>query len=136
MSEFPFVRECRAEALGPIVDAVLPWPEAGTQLADAFRRGWYEALLARAYHERPTLAQFDGAGHEQTIDRFRALDRVTLEHNRAQLAAQHWSRLPQGDGAGQLAVLRREFEKRSRHLPARQLLLRAGKPSRPSSRSS
>ncbi len=120
------VQECRKEALGTVVDAALPWPEAGTQLVEAFRRGWYEAVLARAYRDRPALAQFDGAGHEYAIERFRTLDKVTLEHNRARLAAQHWARLPQGDGAGQLAVLRREFEKRSRHLPARQLLQRAG----------
>ena len=39
---------------------------------------------------------------------------------------EHWQRLPRHEGGGQLAVLRREFEKKSRHLPLRQLLGRAG----------
>jgi very-short-patch-repair endonuclease len=120
------IAACHNEGLGAVVEAALPWPQAGEQLVEAFEYFWHEAVLRQAYRERPSLAHFDGEDHELAIGQFRRLDRITLEYNRARLAAQHWTGVPQGDGAGQLAVLRREFEKKSRHLPARRLLAQAG----------
>lgn len=46
--------------------------------------------------------------------------------NRFKLAEAHWKKLPQHEAGGQLGILRREFEKKSRHLPIRQLMLKAG----------
>ena len=91
-----------------------------------FQRHWFEGLLTQAFRERPALAGFDGPGHEHAIRTFCELDRQLLRHNRARLAFEHWQRLPRHEGGGQLGVLRREFEKKSRHLPFRQLLARAG----------
>ena len=59
------------------------------------------------------------------MEKFRSLDILVLEHNRARLALAHWERLPRQGAAGQLGVLRRELEKRRRHLPIRQLMERA-----------
>ncbi len=117
---------CREAGLGPVVEAALTMPEAGTRLADAFGLRWFECLLARAFRERPALAGFDGEGHDRAIRDFRDLDRLALRHNRARLALEHRRGLPRHEGGGQLAVLRREFEKKSRHLPVRKLLERAG----------
>ena len=63
------------------------------------------------------------------IERFCELDERTLHHNRIRALSTHWQGLPKGDylGApGQLKTLTREFEKRRRHLPIRQLIARAG----------
>jgi hypothetical protein len=119
-------RRCREELLGGVVAIAEAWPEAAQHLVDVFLRRWYEALLEDAFATRPALAGFDGRGHEHAIGTFCALDCRALRHNRARLALEHWQRLPRHEGGGQLAVLRREFEKKTRHLPLRTLLARAG----------
>ncbi|CAN5386367.1 hypothetical protein BH23CHL1_BH23CHL1_08030 [soil metagenome] len=117
---------CSKEELGPVFELSQHWPGAATQIERVLLRARYEALLEKALLERPALAQFDGDGHGHVVSRFRELDLLTFEHNRSRLAHAHWSRVPRGEGGGQLAVLRREFEKKSRHLPVRQLVERAG----------
>jgi superfamily I DNA and/or RNA helicase len=46
--------------------------------------------------------------------------------NRFKLAEAQWKNIPKHEAAGQLGILRREFEKRSRHLPIRQLMTKTG----------
>lgn len=120
------VAACLEQQLDEVVAVAERWPEAGTALTAAFQRAWYMALLERAMRERSALGQFDGPVHEQVIERFKQLDQLTFERNRLTLAQAHWTRLPRQEGGGQLAVLRREMEKRARHLPVRQLMDRAG----------
>ncbi|QNF32737.1 DUF3320 domain-containing protein [Adhaeribacter swui] len=114
------------EGLQEIVNQTLTWPEAGAYLYPAFRQTWLEALLEKAYAERPALQQFQRAGHEEVILKFNELDALMLAYNRAKLALAHWQRLPQHQAGGQLGILRREFEKKARHLPIRQLMTKAG----------
>ena len=117
---------CKEEGLEPVLTVAESWPDAGQRIADAFSQTWFEGLLERALEERPAFSGFDGVGHRQALEKFRGLDSLVLEHNRARLALAHWERLPRQGAAGQLGVLRREFEKRRRHLPIRQLMERAG----------
>ncbi|MFN0305380.1 MAG: DUF3320 domain-containing protein [Burkholderiales bacterium] len=100
------------------------WDKAGTHLVDLFRHAVFETLLRRAFAERPELARFDVANHESLAEQFRTLDRRLLAHNRLRLAAAHCERLPNLTGDGQAGVLLREFEKKTRHLPIRQLMRR------------
>ncbi len=116
---------CRQDGLTEVVSIAESWPGAASDLVLLFRRNWYEQLLSWAFQERKEIAGFDGRGHEHVIGTFRELDRLSLRHNRARLADLHWERLPRHSGSGQLAVLRREFEKKTRHLPIRQLLSKA-----------
>lgn len=66
------------EGLQEIINLSLQWPQAGQYLTAAFRQTWLEALLEKAYEERPALRLFDRAGHEETIHKFRHLDRSQL----------------------------------------------------------
>jgi hypothetical protein len=119
---------CREAGMGAVVEAARSWPEAPRLLTIAFRARWAEALLDRAARERPALGSFSGGDHEALARRFGALDVAVLGHNRAWAAGEHWSRLPRHQAiAGDLAVLRRELEKKSRHLPLRVLLAQAGR---------
>ena len=120
--------QLEAEGLGALARHVASAEGAALtpRLPAAFARAWHETLLDRAMRERPALASFDGAGHDIQRDRFRTLDQLVLEHTRARLAGAHWEGLPRGEGGGQWAVLRREMEKKSRHLPIRQLIAKAG----------
>ena len=51
---------------------------------------------------------------------------MALNYNRQRLALQHYRGLPAASDHGQMRVLSREFQKKSRLLPIRQLMLRAG----------
>jgi len=112
--------------LQEITNLVLTWPEAGQYLTAAFRQTWYEALLEKAYADSPALPQFERAGHEEAIQKFHRLDHLLLAYNRLRLAAYHHEKLPLHQAGGQLGILRREFEKKARHLPIRQLMSKAG----------
>ncbi len=120
--------QLEAEGLGALARHVTgpDGAELAPRLPAAFARAWHETLLDRAMRERPALAAFDGASHEIQRDRFRKLDRLVIEHTRAKLATAHWEGLPRSEGAGQWALLRREMEKKARHLPIRQLIGKAG----------
>jgi very-short-patch-repair endonuclease len=120
------IESCRKEGLAEVVRLADAGGVPALKLTQSFRRWWFEALLEQAYRERPALAGFDGRGHEHFTEKFRALDQRVLLHTRARLAHDHWQGLPRHDGGGQLAALRREFEKKARHLPVRQLMARAG----------
>jgi len=117
---------CEREGIDDVIRVAERWKDGANHLTDAFRRGRYAVLLEQALRERPELATFDAAAHEQVIQRFRELDQLVFAYNRSRLALEHWQRLPQHEAGGQLGVLRREFEKKSRHLPVRQLIARAG----------
>jgi hypothetical protein len=117
---------CRKEGLEGVLDRAESWSEAGTSLVDAYRYTWFEGLVEEAFRERPPLARFDRVNHEYVAEKFRELDRLAIDHNRARLAHAHWRGVPIHEAGGQLGVLRREIQKKRRHLPIRQLVRKAG----------
>ena len=110
-----------------IVKVANVWSEASQFLSDVLKRAWYNARIETAMREHPILAGFASDAHQHIVERFRELDNLSLEHNKAKVAYEHWRHLPQHEASsGQLGLLRREFEKKRRHLPIRQLIDRAG----------
>ena len=112
--------------LQAVTEIASSWKDAGVLLAKCFEHSYLSAVMAEAFRERPDLIEFDGNTHQDIINRFRLLDRDLFQHNRALVAQAHWQRLPRGPGGGQIGVLRREFEKKRRHLPLRRLMTEAG----------
>ena len=117
---------CRGEGVEPVLAIAESWPQASNHLLDVFQQAWFESVLSQVLAQRPELAAFDGSSHQQIVERFRDMDVLALQHNQARLAHAHWERLPRQEGGGQLGILRREFQKRGRHLPIRQLVELAG----------
>ena len=107
------------------------WGHAATHLVDAFDYVWYSTLLDTAFVERPAIARFDGALHDEALRRFADRDRIALEFNQARLALAHWKDMPRhganGAASGQLGTLRHEFSKKTRHKPIRRLMTEAGR---------
>lgn len=118
--------QCRDAGLEPIVSLALGQRGVAPLLTDLFQLAWLEALLARAFRERLVLSTLEREAHETCVQRFCEADVRVLGRTRSRLALQHWEHLPRQQAYGQLAILRREFEKRSRLLPIRQLMLKAG----------
>jgi hypothetical protein len=95
-------------------------------LATGLERARAEAVLDAA-GARPALARLDPDALADRRRRYADLDRAWLERNRRLAAAAHHARLPRaGDADPGAAVLRREAEKKARHLPLRELVHRAG----------
>lgn len=115
-----------AEGLGWLVAAARTWSEGGRCLTSFFQFVWYEILLRKAFKERPNLKEFTGLAHEKAVIEFRKFDKLLLKQNRANVLLKHWTNLPTLSCNGQLGILTREFEKRSRHLPIRQLISKTG----------
>ena len=116
----------KVHQLGPVAEIASQWSQAGAHLTQLVEYAWLSSLIAPVLREEPLLAGFDRDTHQGLIDRFRRLDFSLFQHNRELVAQSHWRRLPRESGGGQLGVLRREFEKRRRHLPLRKLMAQAG----------
>ena len=114
------------QGLREVTKLAQEWPNASESLTKCFELARYERILSRAFAERPALGSFNRLSHQSDIKRFADMDNLVLNHNRARVSYSHWEELPSGGGAGQMQILRREFEKKSRHLPIRQLMARAG----------
>ena len=102
------------------------WEHAAAHLTDLFRHRVLEDLLAVAYQQRAPLRSFSTATQEEVRGAFGALDRACFGAAQFSIASAHWKSVPRGGGHGQIGLLLREFEKRSRHLPIRKLMREAG----------
>ena len=121
------LEEIKRTGFAEIMKIADHWSESSMFLSDIFTLSWYEAQLKIAFQERPVLTGFDGDIHQQTINSFCELDRLSLECNKAKVAYKHWAHLRQfQSSSGQLGLLKREFAKKKKHLPIRQLMDRAG----------
>lgn len=116
----------KSENLDSVIEAAISWPNAEDHLNDLVQRVWYEAVLRVSFQERPLLNRFNVSTHEQIIATFQELDKHQFRLNRQQLVLAHWRKLPKYEASGQLGILRREFEKKSRHKPIRKLMQDAG----------
>ena len=47
-----------------------------------------------AMQERPILASFSSDIHQHIVERFKELDRSSLEYNKTKVAYEHWKHLP------------------------------------------
>jgi hypothetical protein len=116
----------KTQGLGELLSIASSWSEADRKLAKLIEKNWYERHLRHAFDQFPSLQNFDRGIHELRIERFQILDLQVLNINKVRLAHQHWQNLPKHQAGGQLGILKREFEKKRRHLPIRQLIQNAG----------
>ena len=120
-------RKASEAGIEEAVGAAASRKDASRQLTGLFEHACYSAWLDLAFRERPTLAEFNGATHGGIVERFRELDRAQSHQNQTLIAKRHWQQLPRHHGGGQLGVLRREFQKKTRHMPVRRLMKEAGR---------
>lgn len=115
------------QGLGFILPHVESWVEASELLLKAFDAAWYGGLIDSAYQERREMRQFDRVSHEYAAEKFRELDKLLLQHNKARLALKHWESIPNiSQSSGELAVIKREINKKRKHLSIRSLIEQSG----------
>ena len=115
------------EHLEDIKHSVLKIPSLTEHLSSLLRKEWLEFHLKQTYSERPILAQFDRVSHDNLIDQFRHLDKLSFEINQKRIASLHLRSLPEKQVYSiEHSLLKREFEKKMRHKPIRKLIEEAG----------
>ncbi|WP_426153678.1 DUF4011 domain-containing anti-phage protein Hhe [Pseudomonas sp. DC3000-4b1] len=115
-----------------VIQAVEQTTLAPEQAADACLLGLLDLWAKRILENNPALAQFSGKDQEAIRARFAEIDSQLTQLQREQLAAQiDQHKVPEGNNSGkvkdrtQLALLKHEAGKKTRHESIRALMLRA-----------
>ena len=110
-----------------VIAVVNDWPDAREFLSDVLEYTYYNDLLTQARQAYPILARFSGESHQDKVEKFKQLDRLSLEANRAKIAHQQRQNLFLNiDTSDEIHIIKRESEKKRKHLPIRKLVERAG----------
>ncbi|MDB5348771.1 MAG: hypothetical protein JWN86_18 [Planctomycetota bacterium] len=119
-------RRLEQEGLGSIISRVHEGQVTIDLPVDLFQVAYYQGLIREVFRRHPALAEFDGLSHESWIEEFRGLDQARIVMARNEVATAHFNAIPHAATGGEMAVVRREIEKKRRHKPIRQLLKEAG----------
>ncbi len=103
------------------------WTMPAGLLLTTLKKAWYEGLVNQAYRENEALKLFDRVSHENIINEFKRLDFELFNHAQEALVLKHHQSLPSASAAGEMAILRREMNKKRRHIPIRRLIAQAGR---------
>lgn len=102
-------------------------PEA-SRLLDIFHKSMYSGLLDQIFQEEPILGGFRGRRHEELIREFQELDQRFIALSASRVIEKANEQKPQGvflqAPDSEIAILRREALKKSRHMPIRNLFER------------
>ena len=112
--------------LGAIIAGIEDGRITPSTAVDQFQAAYYQTLIRTIFRNHRDLAEFDGQTHDQWIEDFRRLDQARIEMARSEVATAHYDAIPRHAAVGDMAVLRREFEKKRRHKPIRQIIREAG----------
>lgn len=123
-------RRARERAVGVGLTALVEAFERGSvgleELGEVFERSFGERWLVEAADSSEALRGFNARAHAGAIERFRELDRATIAMASGVVSAKLAARLPGPSGAvssaSEVGILRRELEKRARHMPTRRLI--------------
>lgn len=102
-------------------------PSPGESWPAAFEWAWLRSCLDHALAEEPELAAFSGQVHGKHVAEFVDLDKRRLELAAKQVATRHVREAMSilGNLGQQASLVRREAEKKMRHLPFRRLVEQA-----------
>jgi very-short-patch-repair endonuclease/DNA polymerase III delta prime subunit len=119
-------RRLNASGLGPLVEALHEGRLPAEAAVDQLRVSYYQSLVRDVFRRHTVIAEFDGQTYEQWVEEFRKLDLARIATARGEVATAHYDAIPRHASGGEMAVIRREIEKKRRHKPIRQLLKEAG----------
>ena len=121
------VSKLRTMDLSPLADEVETGVLPPSRVEPQLRAIRSEAVIEQAWATRDDLAQFHGETFEQLRTRFANLDQQRIERSRLDVARTHYRQIPSSlADSGQVSVVRREINKKRRHMPLRVLLREAG----------
>jgi very-short-patch-repair endonuclease len=129
-----FRKASEDQAEGRLVDAATAAKISVTDLEVSLDFLVFDHISRKVFATSPTLLSASGKSLDALREDYRSLDAQVMEHRRATIAAKLLQqRPPEGRQSGlkseitEMSLLRAEMAKQRRHIPIRQLVLRAGK---------
>lgn len=126
-------REAREQAVGAQLQGLVasleqgrvPLEQVEAHFEFSYRNWWVKKIIDHS----PVLRSFSSADHERKIREFRDADDRFQKLTSAYIAAVLAGKVPAGNGIlvspdSELGLLRRELQKKARHVPVRQLMQR------------
>lgn len=118
-----------AAGLQGVVKAIEMGDVPLSEMADFFDYSYQSWWLNKAMDGEPVLCAFSSAAHDLRINEFRASDARFLELTKQYVVAKLSGQVPsttagEAGAESEMGRLRREIQKRSKHLPIRQLVQR------------
>lgn len=103
----------------------IPLEQVEAHFEYSYRNWWVKKIIDQS----PVLRSFSSADHERKIREFRLADDRYQQLTSAYIAATLAGKVPAGNGVlvspdSELGLLRRELQKKARHVPVRQLMQR------------
>ncbi len=121
---------CQQTMAQPLINEIEKDMLESEDIASCFEGNLADALLGKAFRERPELRDFVFDLHERKIAGFRELDSEIIELNRLRLIAQlHQNRPRLFSGASsdsEIGILQNQFSRGRGHMPIRELLTKTG----------
>ncbi|GAA1576746.1 hypothetical protein GCM10009789_32800 [Kribbella sancticallisti] len=118
------VRELEGAGLGEVVGALhgsrVPSSSVERAIEHALLQAWVEATMAGD----PRLAEFRSVDRDALVQRFQGIDKQLVQSAHVAVAEACNRRRPKMVGGAAAALIQREAQKKSRHLPIRDLLAR------------
>ena len=118
-------RAAEQYGLRPLIDRVFGGETSATTMIDQFRYAHAEAAWSAAQSDNAALKTLLGVSRHEAVNRFDQLEREWQKIAQHRIRATHLSQLPTGT-AGEMALLRGEMAKKTRHMPLRRLMEKAG----------
>ncbi len=103
------------------------WPNQPGALLTTLKIAWYGGLVEEAYKTSKALSQFDRVSHENMIAEFKTLDKQLFHFAQEALLHSLYQQTPNTSGAGEMAIIRKEINRKRRLLPIRKLISQAGR---------
>ena len=121
---------CQQTIAQPLINRIESDMLESEDIVSCFEGNLADALLDKAFRERPELRDFVFNLHEKKITRFRELDNEIINLNRLRLTTQlhqNRPRLFRGASAeSEIGILQNQFSRESGHMPIRELLTKTG----------
>ncbi len=120
-------RVITALGAGRLLEEIKVTPGDPRRWRERFRHAWLQSQWERARADDPQLAAFNGRAHDQTVQEFARVDGERTRTNAGRVRRAHAERAiaAMNEHPEQAALVRREAEKKTRHLPMRKLIAQA-----------
>ena len=112
--------------LGDLAGWSADWDKAPDELKITLLTSYYGGLVNTAYNNHNAIRQFDRLTHERLLKEFIDIDKALFDYSKEKLVSDIYKQLPNKNAPGEMDVVRREMNKKRRHISIRRLIAEAG----------
>ncbi|WP_196221243.1 DUF3320 domain-containing protein [Sansalvadorimonas verongulae] len=112
--------------LGDLAHWSADWSHTPQDLLHTLNNSYYSGLVNEAYNSHAEIRQFDRLTHERLLKEFSDIDSSLFDYAKESLTRKIYDSLPNKNAPGEMDIVRREMNKKRRHLAIRRLMSEAG----------